>query len=324
MRPPHINVQQLISFYFVAKEKSFSAASEKLFVTQPAVTQQIKALEGQFAVKLVNVKKKRVYLTKAGERLLTYAEAIVNHVAMAENFLKSYRINNLRIGVATTITVYLTPIIDKFKEMFPTVTVSVREGPSLEIVEDLVDFKYDICLTGTLPRLDKKLRVMRIPEVEKLVLVASPNSPLAQRSNTRWEDLVSFPLILQCEGSIAREAVLSHFARRNLIPTIGAEVENVECGKQLALQNKGLALMFHPHISEEAAQGRLVVIPVADKEIRLGIDVVTNQEAPGSPLLTAFIDVIEKHFNCPFEYPPDDDSPHSLNAPDCSISQDQS
>src|SRR5208283_5331750 len=123
MKLPQINVQQLISFYFVATEKSFSVASEKLFITQPAVTQQIKGLEGQFGVKLINVKRKRVHLTKAGERLVDYAEEIVNHVMMAENFLKSYRVNYLHIGAATTLTLYLTPIIDKFKELFSSVMV---------------------------------------------------------------------------------------------------------------------------------------------------------------------------------------------------------
>ena len=90
VKPPQINLQQIISFYFVGKEESFSVASEKLFVTQPAVTQQIKALETQFGVKLINVKRKRVHLTKAGERFLDYAEEIINHVTMAENFLKSF------------------------------------------------------------------------------------------------------------------------------------------------------------------------------------------------------------------------------------------
>jgi DNA-binding transcriptional LysR family regulator len=306
MKPPQINVQQLISFYFVAKEKSFSSASEKLFITQPAVTQQIKALEGQFAVKLINVKKKRVYLTKAGERLLNYAETIVNHASMAENFLKSYRINSLRIGVATTITVYLTPIIDKFKEMFPSVTMSVREGTSMDLVKDLIDFKYDVCLTGTLPEVDKKLHIMRMPEMEKLVLVASPDFPLYHEPPMKWENLVNYPLILQCEGSTGREAILRHFASRNLTPTIGTEVDNVEFGKRLALQSKGLALMFHPYVAEEVAQGKLAIIPVADKEIRLGIDVVTNQEAPTPPLLRAFLDVIENHFGYPLDYPGDD------------------
>jgi DNA-binding transcriptional LysR family regulator len=292
-------MQQLISFYFVAKEKSFSVASERLFITQPAVTQQIKGLEGQFGVKLINVKKKRVHLTKAGERLLSYAEVIVNYVAMAENFLKSYRVDNLRIGVATTITLYLTPIIDKFKEIFPSVMVSVREGPSLTLIEDLIDFKFDICLTGTLPKIDKKLQVTRIPEMERMVLVASPDYPLARKPEVKWEDLATHPLILQSEGSTAREVILTHFASRNLIPTIGAEVDNVECVKQLALQKKGVALMFLPYIREEVAKGRLITIPVVDGDIRLGIDIVTNQDIPASPLLKAFMDVVEKHFDYP-------------------------
>jgi DNA-binding transcriptional LysR family regulator len=296
MRLPQVNIQQLVSFYFVAKEKNFRAASEKLFVTQPAVTQQIKALEGQFGVKLIRINKQKVYLTKAGARLLDYAEVIVNHATMAENFLKSYRVNNFRIGVATTITLYLTPAIDKFKEIFPSVMVSVREAPSFALIEDLIDFKFDVCVTGTLPRIDKRLHVTRMPEVEQLVLVAAPDHVLTRKVSVKWEDLVGHPLILQSEGSAAREVILQHFARRNLTPTIGTEVDNTECAKQLALQKKGVALMFLPSVKEELARGRLTIIPT-DGMIRMGIDIVTNQDLAVSPLTEAFMGIVKKHFN---------------------------
>ena len=300
MKLPQINVQQLISFYFVATEKSFSVASEKLFITQPAVTQQIRGLEEKFGVKLINVKRKRVYLTKAGERLVSYAEEIINHVMMAENFLKSYRVNNLHIGVATTLTLYLTPIIDTFKELFSSVRVSVREGPSLTLIEGLLDFKFDICLVGTLQTINKKLQVMRMPQIERMVLVASPDYPLVRKPEVKWEDLVDYPLIIQSEGSTAREVILEHFASRNLTPMIGAEVDNVECAKQLARQKKGVALMFLPYIREDVALGKLTIIPVVDGEIKLGIDIVTNQEMPVSPILKAFMGLVEKHFSYPF------------------------
>jgi len=293
---PQINVQQLISFYFVAKEKSFSAASEKLFVTQPAVTQQIKALEAQFGVKLINVEKKRAHLTKAGERLLDYAEEVINHITLAENFLKSYRLNILQIGVAITLSLYLTPVIDKFKELYPSVKVAVREGPSLKLIEDLLDFKLDICLVGTLREINKRLQVLRIPQVEQMVLVANPSYPLVKKSEVKWQDLVNYPLIIQSEGSIARETILEHFRNRNLNPLIGAEVDNVECAKELARQKKGVALMFLPNIKEEVALKKLKIIPVKDGEIRLGIDIARNQEMALSPLSNAFLSVIEKHF----------------------------
>ena len=299
MKLPQINVQQLISFYFVATEKSFSVASEKLFITQPAVTQQIKSLEGLFGVKLINVKRKRVHLTKAGGRLVKYAEGIVNHVMMAENFLKSYRVNNLRIGVATTLTLYLTPIIDTFKELFASVMVSVREGPTLTLIDDLLDFKADICLVGTLRTVDKKLHVTRIPRIEGMVLVANPDYPLVRKPEVKWEDLANYPLIVQSEGSTAREMILEHFASRNLTPMIGAEVDNVECAKQLARQKKGVALVFLPYVKEEVALGKLAIIHVMDGEIQLGIDIATNREMPVSPMLKAFIGLIEKHFSFP-------------------------
>ncbi len=296
MKVPQINVQQLISFYFVVMERSFSAASERLFITQPAVTQQIKALEAQFGVKLINVKRKRVHITKAGERLANYAEEVINHVLMAENFLKSRRVNALQIGVATTLTLYLTPIIDKFKELYSSVKVSVREGPSLTLIEDLLDFKYDICLVGTITAIDRRLNVTRIPQVERMVLAANPDHPLVKKTEVKWEDLVDYPLIIQSEGSTARRVILEHFASRRLTPLIGAEVDNVECAKELARQKKGIALLFLPYIKEELAQGRLTVIPVADGEIRLGIDILTHQEAAFSPTLNAFLALIKKHF----------------------------
>jgi len=297
MKVPQINVQHLISFYFVAREESYSAASERLFITQPAVTRQIKELEAQFGVKLVNIKRKRVHLTEAGERLADYAEQVVSHATTAENYLKSCCLDTLHIGASCVLMVYLTPIIDAFKELHSSVRVSVREGPSLTLIEDLLDFKFDLCIVGTLPSIDKRLQAIRIPEVERMVLVASPDYPLVRKTNVKWEDLVSYPLILQSEGSTGRVIILQHFARRNLKPLIGAEVDNIQCAKDLARQKKGVALMFLPHVRQEVAQGRLTIIPVTDGEIKSGIDIVRNREMAMSPVLKAFLDVVEGHFN---------------------------
>jgi DNA-binding transcriptional LysR family regulator len=112
----------------------------------------------------------------------------------------------------------------------------------------------------------------------------------------KWEDLVDYPLIIQSEGSIARETILEHFRSRNLNPLIGAEVDNVECAKELARQKKGVALMFLPNIKEEIALRKLKIISVTDGEIKIGIDIARNQEMVLSPLSNALLSVIEKHF----------------------------
>jgi len=297
MKPPQVNLQHIISFYYVAKEKSFSDAAEKLFVTQPAVTQQIRTLEVQFGIKLVNIKKKRVYLTKAGEKLFIYAEELLDHAIIVENFLKSYRLNNLYIGIAGTMMLYLMGIIDKLKELYPSVQVTVREGPSRVLAEELLDFRHDICLVGPLSNLSEKLNVFHIPKVEKLVFTASPEYRLAVEPPIKWKDLACHPLIIQPEGSVAYELILHNFNIRGFKPQIGAEVDNIEFAKTLAKQKKGIALMFLPNIREELANGTLKIIPVEGGDIRLGIDVLTNKEAASSAVTEAFFRIIKEHFN---------------------------
>jgi DNA-binding transcriptional LysR family regulator len=297
MRPPQVNLQHIISFYYVAKEKSFSEAAEKLFVTQPAVTQQIRALEVQYGVKLVNIKKKRAYLTKAGERLFVYAEELLDHAIMIDNFLKTSRLNSLYIGVAGTLMLYLMGIIDKFKELYPSVRVIVREGPSRILVKELLDFRHDICFVGPLTDLSERLSAFHIPKVEKMVFVASPEYRIAIETPIKWKDLACHPLIIQPEGSVAHEITFNNFSIRGLKPQIGAEVDNIEFAKILARQKKGIALMFLPNVREELANNSLTIIPVEDGEIRLGIDVLTNKETALSTVMEAFLNIIKEHFN---------------------------
>ncbi|MEJ2715792.1 MAG: LysR family transcriptional regulator, partial [Deltaproteobacteria bacterium] len=168
-----LNLHHVISFYFLAKEQSFRRAAEKLAVTHPAITQHVHGLEVQFGVKLVNVKKKRVQLTRAGERLLLYAEELLHQAVMTENFLKSYRFNNLALGIASPLMFYFTGLIDKFKELHPSIRLSVREGPSMRLVEELLDFKHDVCLIGVLFPYNKRIRLFRLPCDDPLVFIAS-------------------------------------------------------------------------------------------------------------------------------------------------------
>lgn len=294
--PLQLNPQHIITFYYVGLEKSFSTASERLCITEPAVHQQIRTLELQFGVKLVYVKKKRACLTKTGETLFTYAEEFFNQATITENFLKGYALNNLHVAIASTLILYLMPIIDKFKELHPKVQVTIHEGPSLILGEELADFKHDVCLIGSFNRFEK-LRVLRIPEVEEMVFVSSPLHPLAKAAGVRWEDVARWPLIIQREGSMAREILNRHFRERGLTPTVGTEVGNPECIKGLAREMRGIALMFSPNVQDDAALGRLKIIPLVDGPIKLDVDVLMNRELALSPIAEAFLKVIRDYFH---------------------------
>ena len=290
-----INPSHVVSFYFVAKEQSFSRASERLSVTQPTITQHIQALEVQFGVKLIQIKKKRVHLTKAGERFLPYAETLFNQVVATENFLKAYRFSNLSIGISGPLLIYLGPIIERFKGLHPSTHVSIREGAA-PLLEELLDFRLDICLIAPSPPYDDRLRRYRIITEGIMVLTAGSSYPLPSGVPVPWSDLTGHPLIVHSEGASGRAAVLHQFKKRGLQPLIGVEVDNVHFMKRLILENKGVAFMYEPTVRDEISRGDMKIITVEGGEIKLGgIDILVLKETV-SPAASAFLKLIKERF----------------------------
>jgi DNA-binding transcriptional LysR family regulator len=111
---------------------------------------------------------------------------------------------------------------------------------------------------------------------------------------------VKYPLILQSEGTLARKTALNQFISRGLEPIVGAETDNVESAKDLVRRGKGIALMFLPNVKEELAQGTLKILPIADLEIRHGIDILINREMPQSPLMESLLAIIKDYLNYDF------------------------
>jgi LysR family transcriptional regulator, transcriptional activator of the cysJI operon len=291
-----LNLLDVITFFLVAKEQSFSKAALRLSITQPAVTQHIHAIEIQFGVKLIHVRKKRVYLTKAGQDLLPYARELFDRAMLTETFLKSYRSSNLSIGIAGPLLLYLGPLIDRFKERNPSVLVAIREGLSA-LVEELLDYKHDICFVAPSPPYDERLRLYRIRTGGSNVFVVNSDYPLPSDRPVTWAELSLHPLIIQSEGSVARAVVLHHFKKRGLKPLIGVEVDNIEFMKVLTWQKRGVAFMYEPNIREEVARGDMRIIEVEDGEIKLGgIDILISREKP-SPTAGAFLALIKEHFD---------------------------
>lgn len=303
MRLPQINLDQLVTFYVVATEKSFTAAAERLCVSQPAVTMQLRSLEESWGVKLILVKKKRAQLTAEAERLLPCAEAFCRAALRAEDLLGHYgRSRILRLGVSPALATYLFPVVNVFAELYPTVRVVVREGSSLTLVEELRDFKHDLCFVAAVDRGAHDLDSYSLRHAERMMLVAASASPLAGKPEVTWEDLDGYPLILHGEGSVARRLILEEFGKRGLTANIAAEVDNIACIKQRIEWGGGVALMFSPNVEEEVAQHKLEALPWVGGDLRIGIDVVVRREAEPSPARSALLAVMKKHFGEDFDY----------------------
>lgn len=303
MKPVNINVDQLITFYFIAKEGSITNASESLCLSQPAVTTQISSLQKYFGVKLINIKKKRVHLTRAGEDLFPFAEEVYRSAVKAESLLGSYRDNSLRIGISGALTLFLIPVIDQFKALYPSVRVTIREGRTRSLTTELIDYHHHLCIVGTVDNSHKELKTFRIPGIEEMILVVSPDDVLAHKGSVAWKDLDGYPFILLCEGSAARDRILKEFAKRGIRPYVAADIDSIEGMKQLIATGKGVGLMFPPNVEHEIRLGKLKSVPLVDGELKIDIDVVINKDVRLTPSAERFLRLIGKHFGCQIPYP---------------------
>ena len=288
-----INLDNLIAFLFVAKEKSFSGAATKLFLTQPAVTTKIKCLEKQFGVKLFMNTGKEMQLTEVAKGVLPLAEELYKNAKEIEYTFFSFKDTKkgtLRIASSRSLSqTYLPPLIGIFSEHFPDIHISITEGPSQDLVEKLIEFKYDV---GIIPkiRLSDKFTAHTV-SIEKMEFVARGDHELGQKPTLTIDDILRAPILLPGEGSGARATALRIFERYNVVPTVALEAENLEMIKAFLLMGRGIALMFPAVVRDELQKGRLKILEVEGLNIFMDVQLVYLASHQLSPSAKQFVEI---------------------------------
>jgi DNA-binding transcriptional LysR family regulator len=193
-------------FRAVAEHLSFRKAAEHLFLTQPAVTLQIKALEDDLGMRLLDRTSRGVSLTPQGELLLGYARKIAGLVGEAEQELGSgdgRSTGEFSLGVSTTIAQYVLPrLLGAFLSEYPRVQLSLLSGNTSEIVELLLNDRVSIGLIEG-PARARGVRTEPFMQ-DELVLIVSPDYEVDRMSA---EQLVAETLLMREQGSGSRRVV---------------------------------------------------------------------------------------------------------------------
>ncbi len=271
-----INLDNLIAFLFVAKEKSFSGAASRLFLTQPAVTTKIKCLESQFGGKLFATTGKDLQLTDLALEVLPRAEEIYREVKDIESIASSFRDTVkgvLRIGVSRSLSrTYVPLLISTFSEQCPEVQISVTEGYSHDVIEKILEFRDEI---GVIPRVQVSNKlVTRTISREKMDLVVGSSHRLAKKEHVTIQDILQEPIILAGVGSATRLTFLEIFEKYHVTPHIALESENIEMTKKYLILGKGLGQLYHPLIKEELEKGLLKVLKVEGLDVYIDVQLV--------------------------------------------------
>jgi DNA-binding transcriptional LysR family regulator len=294
-----VNLNQLRIFYVSGKLQSFSAAAEELLITQPAVTMQIRELEGYYNLRLFHRHGKRVELTEAGRILFRYAKKIFELTAQAERAiweLKDLETGTLKIGTTKTYAKHLMPsLISSFQEKYRGVHVILSEGSSAEITNSLIVHKNELGLIGrsTYP---PQLKVLSFSQ-EELVLIYGRTHPLSSLRRISFTDLAKEPLIIREKGSGTRDVILEKYREARIKPSILTEASNVDFIKELVETGNGISFVVKSAVQEELKRGTLKTKTLTDGPIYLNIDIVYLKHRNLSPSAQVFLELLQNREN---------------------------
>lgn len=249
-----MDLNQLKTFQTIAAFRSFSKTAEKLNLTQPAVTLQIKNLETELGELLIDRLGRTISLTPAGEVFLSYAQQILNLSEEACQTIQQFsnQRGRLTIGAATTTTIFRLPeILHQYRQKYPRIEIKIRNGASKLINNLVYENAVDLGLVTTT---DLSLNLNTQPVFEDQIwLLGPPEFP----SEIMISDLEKQPLILFGEGSGFRRFLEDNFSHYQFTPRVSMELESIEGIIRFVQCGHGLAFLPEIAVKEEVSKKTL-------------------------------------------------------------------
>ena len=258
----NITIRQLKVFREVAHQKSFTRASKALFLTQPAVSMQIKQLEEVVGMPLFEKHGRQISLTDAGEEIKILSESLLQQIQECEQNIEqlaSGKQGKLRLAVATTVASVATRLMARFNEQYPALslhfTVTNREG----LIQLLETNETDIVIMGKPPE-DLQLETRELM-ANPLVVIAPPNHPLCQSQKTvNLNRLFQYDFILRETSSGTRRALERFLAAEGRSLKSNMEMNSNTAIIQSVAEGLGLGIVSIHTVKNELEQGKLKLI----------------------------------------------------------------
>jgi len=283
---------QLATFRMLATTLNFTRTATALNYVQSNVTAQIQALEEELGVRLFDRLGKRVTLTEVGERLLHYAEQIVDltdemcKVAST----KDPSMGTLTISAPESLCTYRLPtLLHHFRCHYPQVRVQFRPSPVADLRRLVSEGLIDIAFVLEEPLHSTKLIVKPLC-TEPLHLIASPSHPLAHVDWVKPTDMEGETVLLT-EGGCSYRSLFEHsLAVAGVQPATTLEFSSVEAIKQCVMVGMGISILPEMATRTEVEQGKIAVLPWVLPDVPVITQMVWHKEKWLSPALRAFIE----------------------------------
>ncbi len=293
----NLDLHRLEVFCKVIETKSFTKAGERMFLSQPTVSEHIRYLEEMIGEKLIDRMGKEALPTQAGLILYEYAKKMIDlktkTIQALEQFKGSFS-GTLKIGASNIPGNYILPeLIGKFKKSFSSVRIKMSISSSEIAVKMLMDGEVEIAFTGATWH-NPRLEWQKIWQ-DTLVLAVDPSNPLALKGSLKLEDLYEIPLILREEGSGTRKVTEEMLDKAGIDLDklkIVAELGSTESVKEGVKASVGASIISLKAIQEEVKTGQIRMVPIEGLDLVRPFYIVTHKKRYLSPLAKQFKEFI--------------------------------
>jgi len=292
-----LNLRQLHVFASVVKRMSVSLAAEELFITQPAVSQQIRGLEEQLGVKLFERTPNGLLLTEAGEAIHPHVQAILASQSRIDNVVAEQRgatHGHVAVGANTTGGMYVvSPMLRAFRDAHPEAEIVLQVHSTDRICERLLQNLLDVAVV-TGPVEVGSVVVADLCE-DELYLIVSPSHPFAARATVSRQEVAAEPFVVPEPGSRTRRLIQRAIESHGLKLQIAMQLPGTEEVKKAVEANLGVAMVSKHAVTRELALGALHRVTVHDLEIHRPIQSLHRRGRRLSPIARDFLAFAAKY-----------------------------
>ncbi|MGZ3623540.1 MAG: LysR family transcriptional regulator [Ktedonobacteraceae bacterium] len=262
--PPDFTVHQLKVFRTVAQHLSYTRAAETLYLSQPAVAQQIKSLEQMIGLRLFARSGRGIVLTSAGQEFLVLVDRVLaslSETASIVHEIHALKRGSVVVGASVSAGTYVVPpLLGAFHTIYPRIELTLLVAHRQSIEEDLLSYMIDL---GVMSFIERRERfVVEVLRPYELLVIASPFHPLVSRSTIQLHELQDETLLMRERESVTRLATELHFAQTGVPMPASLELGNIAATKEGVAAGLGIAVLPYETVAMELKKGDLVALAV--------------------------------------------------------------
>jgi DNA-binding transcriptional LysR family regulator len=287
-----MDFEQLRTFQQVCRLKSFSRAAEKLGVTQPAISAQIRSLEKEVGARLFDRDGGKVTFTAAGRVFEPFAEHCLqcqSHIIVAVNELYRSARGEVSVAASEATSLYvLPPVFAQYKKQYTRVNLNIVRAEHLRSLEAVINREVDFAVVS-MPVKDPRL-VVHVIHRDDMVLAVAPTHPLATRATVRLDELLKFPLLLLKQGR-QRSLLNGFFDSFDAHPRIAMELDSSELLKRLVCAELGMGFLPRANVLDEVHAGLLKTLKVEGMRLHRELALIYRKDRTLTHAAQAFLEI---------------------------------